>query len=630
MKCITCIVEFFKKILLSFDYYFSIPIDIKYKNRRRFSNKTTVFCSLITYLIIISASISFLSSLFSHFSPNLVLTNQIISDKYLNITISNENSTDLIQNDTSHDDMRKGMYIFGYALYNKSNNSYVEQDPKYLIIREILTNITNGKKYRTFLNVTDNNENFFNKKNIDNNISFLFSNSYIKILNNSFDLFGEYIDKTYTYLSIKVIRCNPLLGTIYSEFKNITCSNETQWIQYINNIQLKFLYIDMIRNPKNYGSPITPYVSTDSYDFITTLCQKDELLMSYILFNSYNNYIPSFQSGQNVPFSYNYITINQRVKYYVGFQLSDSEILNIIFHSDNQTLQIDRYYQNIFYIMAILIGIWKALIAIINFILFKYNDFSENLEMCNTIFKLVDIDKKKDVEKNHITLIHLKKKENVEINLSLTKNNYSNSIIENPKESKKTPKNIKIIDLKKHTNLEEVVLYEGFKFDKFSGLEFNWIEILMHMSCFKLNTKKTEIKLQILRKATEHYNNFKDTKNLFMFAISLKELLKFYFTKDQTFIISNLLNKTKFHNKNIENFNIIRNIVSFSSMNDEEDKKLERREILKNTLNKFRNRKRGELNPIDEKLLTHLKIDENLLNYFIYNELEKETDSPKN
>jgi hypothetical protein len=53
---------------------------------------------------------------------------------------------------------------------------------------------------------------------------------------------------------------------------------------------------------------------------------------------------------------------------------------------------------------------------------------------------------------------------------------------------------------------------------------------------------------------------------------------------------------------------------------------LGKREILKNTLNKFRNRKRGELNPLDEKLLKLLNINEKLLNYFIYKEIEINND----
>jgi len=41
---------------------------------------------------------------------------------------------------------------------------------------------------------------------------------------------------------------------------------------------------------------------------------------------------------------------------------------------------------------------------------------------------------------------------------------------------------------------------------------------------------------------------------------------------------------------------------------------------LRNTLIKYKNRKRGEINPIDEKLIRLMKINKETINFFVYNE----------
>jgi hypothetical protein len=274
-----------------------------------------------------------------------------------------------------------------------------------------------------------------------------------------------------------------------------------------------------------------------------------------------------------------------------------------VVRTDNTIIMMERYYNTLFLILAMLVGLWQAIYALIGFILNRYLDFSENVEMCNKIFKIVDPSKIEQMNNNP----YIRNK-----NIPRNSTNFIHSI--------------------KKSNIEELVLFEGFKYYEFAGLEFNMMETFLHI--FNYHPYPIKSKFALLEHATQHYNNFKDVKNLFNFAIHLKEFLRFNFTKNQTYIISNFLNKTKFHQKNINNFKIIRNIVSSSySMNDEEDKKLERKEILKNTLNKFRKRKRGELNPIDEKLLKLLRIEDNLLEYFVYNEIKGydiDKPSPKN
>ena len=469
-----------------------------------------------------------------------------------------------------------------HAKKKKVDNSYLT------ILTQFSNNTRGSKKVRDkmqYVNCQDKFQNF----DIDLNITQEFDNLTLCINNNSV-IQGQFIDTAYTYYAIKVIRCKNVTKTKYpDEFGNVTCRSDAEFTDYIKDLMIIYIDISYYFSPNNYTNPVQYFINKNQFSFVENLCYKADMFLSNSIVQSYDSILPNFGSFIQRPTIYNYLSIVSMTKFYAIYSNSDNELLNLLIRSANTQDEKDRYYNSLFQILAMLVGLWQAICAFLGFIIYRYLDFSENIEMCNKIFKLVDPS-------------------------VMEKFNHNPYIADQTIEKKSS----QFINSIKNSNVEELVLYEGSKYDKYAGIKFNSVEIILHMFFYNHNT--TSKKLKIVDYASQYYNNFKDAKTLFNFAINLKEFLKFNFSKDQIYIISNFLNKAKFHHKNIENYKIIRNIVSYAATNDEEEKILERKEILKNTLIKFRNRKRGELNPIDEKLLKLLRIEDNLLDFFIYNE----------
>ena len=590
-SCGTSLINFVNRMIISCDFFFSIPIDIRYKNQRRFTNKTTIFFSLLAYVLIIIPSMTQFYSLFFHDSPISVTSNMNDLPNYLNLSIKNDSYLPLINKDPVN--YTDSLYMFGLGLFNITSGHYVKIDPSKMIILTYQRSNIKGVKYTRQINYTNCLEKF-NYYDLEPSVMNEFENNILCIHEN-FNISGQFIDAIYNYLSIKVIRCNEFVKGKYPEFKNSNCVNQTIWQDYSRDLIVVYLDVNFYFSPNNYSNPIQSYVKKYELTFLNSLTLKMDIFMSYSILTSYDSIFPSLGNSLFSPTEYSYLSINKFNRFYSIYSPSDGEMMSIVVRTDNTILLMERYYNTLFLILAMLVGLWQAIYALISFILNRYLDFSENVEMCNKIFKIVDPNKYEQMNNNPYI-----------INKDIHRN---------------TSKFIQSI---KNSDIEELVLYEGFKYYEFSGLEFNMIETFLHL--FNYHPYTTKNKFALLDHATQHYNSFKDIKNLFNFAIHLKEFLRFNFTKNQTYIISNFLNKTKFHQKNIDNFKIIQNIVSSSSMNNEEDKRIEKKEILKNTLNKFRKRKRGELNPIDEKLLKLLRIEENLLEYFVYNEI-KENDN---
>ena len=595
-NCISFIYDFILKILISLDFFFSIPIDIRYQNQRRFTNKVTIFFSWIAYLLILIPTFIEIKSLLLHERVVSIVTRPKVYTNSQEMSLINASNTALIQKNPNNSN--SGIYIFGIGLYNVTSNSYVEIDPKYLVVKTFFNNMT--KRYINemitleYVNCSEK----LSKYEINSNITNEFSYKNLKCIDYQTIIQGEFIDKFFTFISIKVVRCsqNVKNNSQYPEFKMINCSSEEDWKNYIQDLMLVYMDVNFNLIPKNFDNPISPFVKKTNLQLVGSLCLKIDMFLTYSNFISNDNILPSFMlSNNNFDNIYRYFYIIDTFKYIYPYDDNNGEVYNLYIRSSKKLIEINRYFDNFLQIIGTLVGFWQAIYAIIGLILYRYLDFSESFEMCNKIFKLIDPNVKEKIENNPFL---------IEKTININSNQFINSI--------------------KNHNVEDIILYEGLKFHKYAGIEFNFVEIILRMINYKIgNTKR---KLEILDKATDNYNQYKDIKNLFNFVINQKQLLKFNFNKHQTYFIFNFLNKTKFHHQNIENFKVIKNIVSFSSLSDQEDKQLGKREILKNTLNKFRNRKRGELNPIDEKLLKLLNINEKLFNYFIYKEIEINND----
>jgi len=174
------------------------------------------------------------------------------------------------------------------------------------------------------------------------------------------------------------------------------------------------------------------------------------------------------------------------------------------------------------------------------------------LEIGSKLYKLVD---SRSIDKTD------KKKEYIDLDGKIYEKIKKRTIrkYKSLNDLKKDPKKLMIV--LKNSNIDELVLFAAFKYDKYSGISFNSLDYLFQILNYS-SPLATE-KLKIIKQGDEIYHRLKDIRTLCSFVIKLKDLQKFNFSNEEVFIITNFLAKTRFHQKNIENFKIMKNIVKF-------------------------------------------------------------------
>jgi hypothetical protein len=200
-SCMTSLLDLLNRMILGCDFFFSVPIDIRYKNQRRFTNKTTIFFSLLAYLLILIPTMTQFYSLFFHDSPVSVTSNLNDLPNYLNLTIKNESFSPLVNiNPTNY---TESLYMFGVGLFNITSGNYVKIDPSKMIILMYIKSIVKGLKITKqvkYINCMEK----FNYYDIDSSVVSEFED-LILCTNEKFMIFGQYIDPAYSYFSIKVV-----------------------------------------------------------------------------------------------------------------------------------------------------------------------------------------------------------------------------------------------------------------------------------------------------------------------------------------------------------------------------------------------------------------------------------------
>jgi hypothetical protein len=562
------LVEFVK----IFDLY-GLPLTIHYKRNVVYSTCSSVFFSIVLYFILFTTIFVQMKDLYKREKPLSVVEKEDSSLRPLNLSVTNQTDINflVIQGNDSLNSL--GNYIFGFAFYNVEKRKYENIDSTVLTVYSLeRTNILNKnspmqklRKNIEQINCKDkvlNTTYAINEKNLQ-----LISD--FKCFSSPFDLKGEFIEPVYKYFVLKVVMCDVINNKYCKSLEEIDDILKNVVLHYMD-VQFYFKTGDS-RDPVAYLLNIIPYSLTSSFGI-----KVDHFLTRERIY-SYDSVLPNFRFINYQPKSYSYLKLYETRKYYSV--LSDNELLNIYLRSSKSFKIYERRYMDVFKVLALICGVYKLLGLFFHILIFKMNEFYLNLEICNEMFNLID-----------------------------------------PENTIKLKENPFISDEGqfKYENISDIVLEEAFKYEKNNLIHFSPLEVLGNN--FGIVSAGTQKKLEVMNTAFSKLKLFKDVKILFKFTLNFKKFLKFSLGKksiSQIFLITKLMNKSKFHAQNINNFKIISNIVSYVKSQNETEKDLERKEILRHSLDKYQGLKKSNISSIDLKLLQMLSVDKKYLDLFL-------------
>jgi len=502
----------------------------------------------------------------------------------LNLTISNSNLKGLGDFLYKLDDNlnANSSFVFGYAIYDTETNEYINVDEKYFsIVARQNFNIyqPDGKisKIRNPIETVPCMNIIKNIPELSSAMPYYFNKFNCPI--NNYEVGGHYLSSTYfKYLAIKFIKCT----------KN--CESDQKIDEYIRNKLIILMNIEISFDPTLFINPISITYNSYSYSLINDITKKVDIFLNREIVKSYDSIIPQFIFLNNLPTIYSYLKIENIKEYPSSY--SSNEFLNINIRASYNWILIQRIYRDLFKVCGLICGLYKFFHLMFYLLTTRISKFYLNLEICNQMFNLID-SKKNEIIKNNPFIEESINRDNLYGEISVLK-----------------------IEKLSHKNLNEIVLWEAFKFEKNGVIDFSFWEIFVYNFGYVFpNSKK---KLAIVEYAKANYQKYKDIKVLYQFTIGFKLFLKFALgsnSEAKIYIISKLLNKSKFHSKNINNFKIIKNILSFVKHKNETEKDIEAREILRHTLEKYRGI--NSLTYIDKKILELLPVDKRIIEEFV-------------